>query len=821
MPNYQFNILDHEFNVSQERINYVQTVNEYKELAIEGKKILSSSFPERERDKNKEDLFDYVSNEISEKVEYTVNAFGDIFKDMGKQAVDCGKEYLHIDNSDVFINYSEIRNKYISEYVQIIKGNITYITDELANYQKYIDDEALLIQCISNSLFDELYSKYLDELMLSFNIDQKFNEFNYTENAVLIQSFISRLKSDSEMELMYGDELQQVINNKIIVPLDNIFFYILSKKFIDQFKVDGCMSVQVVLDAGAMYKRKDYVRDAANQMFKTARIQDIMFNSLMADILCICQMKITLFDKNNICKYNSISMDDVNQANVIYKVLSKRPLNEQKNMLINILNLNPSEEEYYKYILSVFKDENGEIQRLAKLMSIDLSQYIESLLMKLYDENSVDTIEKALNVRKLITNEQTNYNYENSNALQKVNHKLSYLQIESKTEHMSMDELLKIWKELKNDNFEIFSDVEKYITTEECIDIVENAVRVTKIRDILPVIQGLKLPEKSGQYESINENIKYSDFESKIQKISNHSLKRDGNLEVQNYSDDSFASQEIIIGYYYFSHLLDIITNGNVIIITDKRIYINKEGFIPLNSIDSIIPQKKLLTCNILINRTDGKLPIKLPSNKEFVNESVDFLNKLISTVKTANTESYIEPCNSIHVEPKAEHSIQTVNETQEVAFINTGYYYEVVSTDESPKNDVDTILKFIKTTTIASHYDIMLSGNQKLFKKITNARKTYANYSNDEEFIMLRDMTLFGSGKEGFVLTNKKIYVNIKVLNIYCTLPLKEITAFHAVGNDVYLISGNQKIQLFHVNSEETSRSYAENLRDIVSKII
>ena len=821
MSTYQFNILDHEFNVSQERINYVQTVNEYKELTIDGKRILSSSFPERERDKSKEDIFDYVSNEISENVEYAVTAFGDVFKDLGKQVIDSGKGYLNIDNSDVFVNYSEIRNKYVSEYIQILKDHIIRITDELADHQKYIDSETLLIQCISNSVFDELYSNYLEELMLSFDIDQKFNEFNYAKNAYIIQDFISKLRSDAKKELLYGNELQQIINAKIIIPLDAVFFYFLSREFIKQYKNETCLSVHETLDAASMYKRKDYVKNVANLMFKTAKVQDIMFDSLMTDILCICQMQITLFDKNDICKYEGISTDDILQADVIYKALSKRPLDEQKNMLIDILKLNPSEEKYYEYILSIFKDENGEVQRLAKLMNIDLDQYIENLLMELYDEGSIDTVDKAISVKELITNEQAKYNYENSEALQKADHKLSYLQIEDKTAHMNADELLKTWKDIKNENFEFFSNVEEFITSDECIDIIENAVRTLRMKEILPMVQKLNLPQKIGQYECINDNTSYLEFENKIQKLSNHSLKRDENLEVQNYSDSSFASQEVIIGYYYFSRLFDIVTDGKVLIVTDKRIYISKEGFIPLNAIDSAVPQKKLLTYSIVISRTDGKLPIKLPSNKELVNESVDFLNKLISVLKSSDTELYNESRDSVSVKKESENLIQITNETTTFNSMNKGSCYEVVSTGESLKNDVDKILAFINTTAIASQYDIMLSGNQKLFKKITNARNSYANYSNDEEFIMLRDVTLFGSGQEGFVLTNKNIYINVKTLNVRCTLPLEEITAFQSVGNDVYLIHGSQKIQLFHTNSEEVSKSYAENLKDIVSRII
>ena len=45
--------------------------------------------------------------------------------------------------------------------------------------------------------------------------------------------------------------------------------------------------------------------------------------------------------------------------------------------------------------------------------------------------------------------------------------------------------------------------------------------------------------------------------------------------------------------------------------------------------------------------------------------------------------------------------------------------------------------------------------------KKIDKAMKVYAHLSNDEVAVLLQDYTIFGTAKEGFVLTNKNIYIN------------------------------------------------------------
>ena len=51
----------------------------------------------------------------------------------------------------------------------------------------------------------------------------------------------------------------------------------------------------------------------------------------------------------------------------------------------------------------------------------------------------------------------------------------------------------------------------------------------------------------------------------------------------------------------------------------------------------------------------------------------------------------------------------------------------------------------------------------EKKMKKLSNAKDAYAFYAYDEEPLFLLDDTVFGSADDGFVITDKKIYINKK----------------------------------------------------------
>lgn len=81
------------------------------------------------------------------------------------------------------------------------------------------------------------------------------------------------------------------------------------------------------------------------------------------------------------------------------------------------------------------------------------------------------------------------------------------------------------------------------------------------------------------------------------------------------------------------------------------------------------------------------------------------------------------------------------------------------------------------------------LTGTAAFSKKIGKARESYAAFEESETPLLLRDTTFFGSGKEGFVLTDKALYV--------CSLgksgrfPLNCELSFEA----------NYSMKLYHIN--------------------
>ncbi len=62
-----------------------------------------------------------------------------------------------------------------------------------------------------------------------------------------------------------------------------------------------------------------------------------------------------------------------------------------------------------------------------------------------------------------------------------------------------------------------------------------------------------------------------------MQKINGGKLERDADFTVQNYAEDKLASGEVILGYFHYARVLDIVGDGKTLFITNKRIYTTKE----------------------------------------------------------------------------------------------------------------------------------------------------------------------------------------------------------------------------------------------------
>ena len=49
---------------------------------------------------------------------------------------------------------------------------------------------------------------------------------------------------------------------------------------------------------------------------------------------------------------------------------------------------------------------------------------------------------------------------------------------------------------------------------------------------------------------------------------------------------------------------------------------------------------------------------------------------------------------------------------------------------------------------------------------KLANARKTYAHYTDDERPLLLHDITFFGSGRDGMLITDRRIYARDNIFD-------------------------------------------------------
>lgn len=122
------------------------------------------------------------------------------------------------------------------------------------------------------------------------------------------------------------------------------------------------------------------------------------------------------------------------------------------------------------------------------------------------------------------------------------------------------------------------------------------------------------------------------------------------------------------------------------------------------------------------------------------------------------------------------------------------------------------------KLTSLAKEHSAL---NGKLIKadsnktKLKNAVSAYAHLEQGEEAVILYDDTLFGGAKEGFVVTNKNVYMH----NLLCNpekVPIGSITKLGLVGNDIVF---NMSKATMTGLSSATRKDVASFLQGIIFK--
>lgn len=147
-----------------------------------------------------------------------------------------------------------------------------------------------------------------------------------------------------------------------------------------------------------------------------------------------------------------------------------------------------------------------------------------------------------------------------------------------------------------------------------------------------------------------------------MQKIDGGKLERDADFTVQNYAEDKLASGEVILGYFHYARVLDIVGDGKTLFITNKRIYTTKEKFTEFNAISQCEPVKKLMLTYIVFHKTDGTV-IQLPVSKELMIPAADTINRLIAALKgTEYVADSVTVSNSQNIEAAKTMIFDTAN---------------------------------------------------------------------------------------------------------------------------------------------------------------
>lgn len=136
-------------------------------------------------------------------------------------------------------------------------------------------------------------------------------------------------------------------------------------------------------------------------------------------------------------------------------------------------------------------------------------------------------------------------------------------------------------------------------------------------------------------------------------------------------------------------------------------------------------------------------------------------------------------------------------------------------------ENDLNAEIKaLINRYGKPSLYKYFLPCEVSFSKKINNAKKAYANLFPGEIPLLLCDQTLFGSAKEGFVISNQRIIAKT-TYGEQCSLSLQQIdsVSVDTKGNNIYLCinAGPYKINTGTFNSEEEIKLVQLFWRDVI----
>ena len=620
-----FCILGKELTFSDEKVNYVKLKREYDRKISGAREMLQEKLPEA----TEGDIGALIGNALittykSNKADGTLGKlkeYGALFNEVKNEILDYG----------LFKHFINVRNNYITEYLKVITTEAESILSELqeqgVDTENY-DTETMVKIALSMSCTGE----YLEEAAQKIS-NSKGVMFNVSD-AVL--PFVQTMENFAVQEgdnLIHSEE-DAIIYNCLVGPLNKCFFtYAYSSMFSSLVQVDEDGDIKNVSSLSNAAEK------ISNRVFSNIHVQNALKRGVGIDVFQMFQQKMSLFQENNLCTYESISDEDAERAEQLYQEAKAEDCEPDTRMenLTEALALNSYPSDFYTAILDFFNDENGELQKLAKIMDIDVTSHIESILMKIYKDGDIRTLESTLELKEQIFAKEKSFHYSDSKAAKSILFRQHFLELGRIADEMSLEEITENWKSIQNGNNTFATGEQSDVDDENCILILRRRFLRLHAAEYHDVIRNLHLKDDATDgdknYAFYEEGEDYIDFEEECKKINGGKLERDADFTVQNYAEDKLASGEVILGYFHYTRVLDIVGDGKTLFITNKRIYTTKEKFTEFNAISQCEPVKKLMLTYIVFHKTDGTV-IQLPVSKELMIPAADMINRLIAALK-------------------------------------------------------------------------------------------------------------------------------------------------------------------------------------------
>lgn len=174
-----------------------------------------------------------------------------------------------------------------------------------------------------------------------------------------------------------------------------------------------------------------------------------------------------------ILKIPMISDNEISKARTLYKNIGRMTPQDAALNMVNILQMDPYEPQYYEYCIKVYGDRTNELQRMALFFGVDLSRYIHNLL-KMHENPDLSTEQSALVAKASLQKSLENLGIQTNGLLKEIDNKLRDFDLQARTvegvtfntrEEASVAsiELKKIHSLMNSSNFDSCSEVERMI----------------------------------------------------------------------------------------------------------------------------------------------------------------------------------------------------------------------------------------------------------------------------------------------------------------------------------------------------------------------